>query len=134
MPFTHLLIVNACLPFLKAATIRGFLDDCVANHLRPAFGVIRRKNHFITLDNRPLNFPSGLKTINTKVVEPVYEFAHALYFFEKAYFFEHGRYWDWQEVRLVEIEDRFEIIDIDTEDDFAFAEALWRGTHQDVRV
>jgi CMP-N-acetylneuraminic acid synthetase len=128
VPFTHLLIVNACLPFLRAETIRGFLDDCVAGGLQPAFGVIRRKNHFISLDNRPLNFPAGLKTINSKTVEPIYEFAHALYFFDKRYFFEHGRYWDWSEVRLVEIADRFEIIDIDTEDDFAFAEALWRGT------
>jgi CMP-N-acetylneuraminic acid synthetase len=130
VPFTHLLIVNACLPFLQAATIRGFLDDCVAANLRPSFGVIRRKNHFISLDNRPLNFPADLMTINSKTVEPVYEFAHALYFFEKQYFFEHGRYWDWREVRLVEMSDRYEIIDIDTEDDFAFAEALWKGTRQ----
>jgi CMP-N-acetylneuraminic acid synthetase len=68
-----------------------------------------------------------MKTINSKTVQPVHEFAHALYFFERDYFFEHGRYWDWQEVRLVELADRYELIDIDTEDDFAFAEAVWRG-------
>jgi CMP-N-acetylneuraminic acid synthetase len=64
-------------------------------------------------------------TINTKTVEPVYEFAHALYFFDTEYFFAHGRYWDWQTVRLVEIADPHEVVDIDTEQDFRFAEALW---------
>ena len=133
VPFSHLLIVNACLPFLRAGTIEKFLNDCVAGGLQPAFGVVRRHNHFISLDHRPLNFPADLKTINSKAVEPVYEFAHALYFFEKDYFFRHGRYWDWQTVRLLEIDARYEVVDIDTEEDFAFAEALWRGTHQSGR-
>ena len=109
-------------------TIRAFLTECVAGDLAPAFAVIRRKNHFLTTDHRPLNFPLDMKTINSKTVEPVLEFAHALYFFDRAYFFEHGRYWDWQTVRLLEIADPRELIDIDTEADFEFAEALWRGT------
>lgn len=128
VPFTHLLIVNGCLPFLRVATIRAFLDECVAGNLEPAFGVIRRQTHFISLDHRPLNFPLDMKAINTKTVQPVLEFAHALYFFERAYFFEHGRYWDWVAVHLRELPDRRELIDIDTEEDFELAEAVWRGT------
>ena len=128
VPYTHLLIVNGCLPFLRIETIRTFLDDCVAGQLAPAFAVHRRKNHFLTLDHRPLNFPADMKTINSKTVEPVLEFAHALYFFEREYFFTHGRYWDWATVRLLEVADSREFIDIDTEADFEFAEALWRGT------
>lgn len=127
VPYTHLLIVNGCLPFLQTVTIKGFLDDCARGALAPAFAVTRRRNHFMSLDRRPLNFPLDMKTINTKTVEPVLEFAHALYFFEKSYFFDHGRYWDWQTVRLVEAGSPHEMIDIDTEEDFAFAEALWRG-------
>ena len=127
VPYTHLLIVNGCLPFLRAETIAGFLDECVRGDLAPAFAVTRRRNHFMSLDRRPLNFPSDLKTINTKTVEPVLEFAHALYFFEKAYFFANGRYWDWQTVRLLETATPHEILDIDTEEDFAVAEALWKG-------
>ena len=96
VPYTHLLIVNGCLPFLRVETIRTFLGDCEKGGLAPAFAVIRRHNHFIAVDRRPLNFPADMKTINTKTVQPVFEFAHALYFFEKRYFFEHGRYWDWQ--------------------------------------
>jgi CMP-N-acetylneuraminic acid synthetase len=128
VPHTHLLIVNSCLPFLKATTIRAFLDECVRGDAGPAFAVVRRRNHFISLDHHPLNFPLDMRTINSKTVDPVLEFAHALYFFERDYFFEHGRYWDWQSVRLVELPDERERIDVDTEEDFELAEALWRGT------
>jgi CMP-N-acetylneuraminic acid synthetase len=132
VPYTHLLIVNGCLPFLKAATIAAFLADCQRADLAPAFAVTRRRNHFMSLDRRPLNFPADMRTINTKTVEPVLEFAHALYFFEKAYFFEHGRYWDWATVRLLETGTPHELLDIDTEEDFALAEAIWKGS-PDVR-
>lgn len=128
VPYTHLLIVNGCLPFLQTATIAAFLDECRRGELQPAFAVTRRRNHFMSLDRRPLNFPLDMKTINTKTVEPVLEFAHALYFFDKAYFFEHGRYWDWQTVRLLEAGSPHELVDIDSEDDFAFAEALCKGS------
>ena len=128
VPYTHLLIVNGCLPFLQTATIAAFLDECRRGELQPAFAVTRRRNHFMSLDRRPLNFPLDMKTINTKTVEPVLEFAHALYFFDKTYFFEHGRYWDWQTVRLLEAGSPHELVDIDSEDDFAFAEALWKGS------
>ena len=129
VPYTHLLIVNACLPFLRVETIAAFLADCQqAGNFQPAFGVVRRHNHFMSLAREPLNFPGDMKTINTKTVTPVLEFAHALYFFEKDYFFQHGAYWDWRHVRLVEIASPHELVDIDTESDFAFAEAVWRGT------
>jgi molybdopterin-guanine dinucleotide biosynthesis protein A len=127
LPFTHLLIVNGCLPFLETTTIRRFLDNCIAGGMAPAFAVTRRQNHFISMEHRPLNFPADMKTINSKTVEPVYEFAHALYFFEKAYFFTHGAYWDWGTVRLLEAGTRTELVDIDTEEDFTFAQALWKG-------
>ena len=81
----------------------------------------------MSMDRRPLNFPIDLKTINTKTVEPVLEFAHALYFFDKSYFFQHGRYWDWRTVRLIETGGPHEMLDIDTEEDFTFAEVLWKA-------
>jgi len=128
VPYSHLLIVNGCLPFLTTATIARFLDECRRGGLAPAFAVNRRRNHFMSLDQRPLNFPLEMKTINSKTVQPVLEFAHALYFFEKSYFFEHGRYWDWRTVRLLETGGPWEMLDIDTEEDFAFAEAAWKGS------
>ena len=129
LPFTHFLCVNASLPFLSVDAIETFLDDCLAHDRQPAFGVMRKTNHLMTLDRRPLNFDLAAKTINTKTVRPVLEFAHALYFFEKAYFFSEGTLWDWNTVRLIEIPDKLQTVDIDTEEDFEIAEALWKGLH-----
>ena len=127
VPCEHLLIVNGCLPFLRVETINRFLEDCQQGGHEPAFGVVRRTNHFLTLDRQALNFDISSPTINTKTVKPVLEFAHALYFFSRDYFLTEGRYWDWQTVRLVEMAGGLELLDIDTEEDFALAESLWRG-------
>ena len=128
-PFTHFLCVNASLPFLALETIESFLDDCVTHGHAPAFAVTRKINHLMTVDRQPINFDLDAKTINTKAIRPVLEFAHALYFFNKEYFFREGRYWDWHTVRLVELPDKLQTIDIDTEEDVRSAEALWRGLH-----
>lgn len=129
LEFSHVLYVNASLPFLDVVTIEAFLDDCLAHDREPAFGVIRKSNHLMTLDRRPLNFDIGARTINTKTVQPVLEFAHALYFFSREYFFREATLWDWNTVRLVELTDKLQTVDIDTEEEFRIAEALWKGLH-----
>ena len=78
------------------------------------------------MDRTPLNFSLSLKTINTKTVDSVYEFAHALYLFNKDYFFCHGKYWDWKTVELLELEGKLQLFDIDTEEDFALARNIWK--------
>jgi len=124
-PYEFLLQVNACTPFLRTKTIIDFLESCVSDR-KPCFGVFRNKNYFVHLDGTPINFTNGVSTINTKVVAPVYEFAHVFYFFSKEYFIRHGWYWDWNEVRYVEVPDGLETFDIDTEEEFFIAETLWK--------
>ncbi len=126
LPYQYFLIINGCLPFLKVKTIADFLEQCCDHNWESAFGVVKRHNFYFDMKRNPLNFSLSLQTINTKTVEPVYEFAHALYFFPKDYFFQHGRYWDWQEVHLVELNDKLELFDIDTEEDFLIAQNMWR--------
>lgn len=133
LEFTHFLCVNASLPFLELDTITSFLDDCIANNSQPAFGVIRRANHLMSLDRHPLNFDITAHTINTKTVKPVLEFAHALYFFSKEYLFREGTYWDWNTVRLIELPSKLQTVDVDTEEDFRIAEALWNGLRNSPR-
>ena len=133
LEFTHFLCVNASLPFLELDTITSFLDDCIANNSRPAFSVIRKANHLMSLDRHPLNFDITAHTINTKTVKPVLEFAHALYFFSKEYLFREGTYWDWNTVRLIELPSKLQTVDVDTEEDFRIAEALWNGLRNSPR-
>ena len=125
--YDYLLIINACLPFLTIRSITSFLTECESGSYESAFSIIVRNNFFMSQTRQPLNFDINMKTINTKEVRPVYEFAHALYFFNKNYFFEHGRYWDWKEVDFIELKDRTELIDIDTEEDFKFADQQYLG-------
>ncbi len=123
--YEHVLLVSPCLPFLGVESIRRFAEDCLDHDVRPAFSVVRRKNYFLTLRREPLNFDLRGKTINTKTVKPVYEFAHALYFFNRRFFLREGRYWDWRRVRLIELPAGRELLDVDTEEDFSLISAMW---------
>ena len=132
LEYEYFLIVNGCLPFLTVKTISCFLQKCLNKELDSAFAVIRRNNFYFGMDRTPLNFSLSLKTINTKTVDSVYEFAHALYFFNKDYFFYHGTYWDWKTVELLELEGKLQLFDIDTEEDFALTQSIWKEYEGDI--
>ena len=117
---------DIALKFQIFQRLHKFLDVCIEDD-KPKFAVLKRNNYFTDMDGNPYNFSKDLKTMDTKAVEPVYEFAHALYFYKKSYFLEHGKYWDWSDVRYIEIEDGIEVFDIDTEEQFLMAEAMWKG-------
>jgi len=125
-PYEYLLQVNACLPFLKAESIINFLNICTEDD-KPKFAVIRKNNYFTDINGKPYNFSNNLSTINTKNVSPVNEFAHVFYFFKKSYFIENGWYWNWEDLRYIEVDDGLEIFDIDTEEQFKMAESIWNG-------
>lgn len=124
-PFEYFLQVNACLPFLKIDTMKKYFDMCKENK-EPSFAVIKKSNFFVKTDGTPINFSNNLTTINTKKVSPINEFAHAFYFFKKEYFIETGWYWDWNTIKYIEIPGGLEIFDIDEEEEFEMAEAIWQ--------
>ena len=107
-------------------TIKDFLEFVQRNNFKPATVITKKNNYFFNKEKSPVNFPLNLKTLNTKKTEPIYEFSNALYFFDKEYFFTNERYWDWEEVKFFEVSSKIELLDVDTEDDFKIAEALWR--------
>lgn len=123
--FEYLLWVNPCTPFLKVETINKFLEDVKKNGYHPATAVVKRHNYFYFTQGEPVNLPESIKTLNTKTVMPLFEFANALYFFNREYFFKNGRYCDWKQIRLIEINDRSEVLDVDTEDDFMIVKNMW---------
>ena len=124
--YDHLLIVNGCLPLLGESIIQRFLNIVIEKGLPPSAAIIKRHNYFFGQHKEPINFPAGLKNLNTKTVRPIFEFANALYFFSRDYFLENERYWDWSKVNLIEFDDGLEFIDVDTEEDFVLAEAVWK--------
>ena len=98
--FEYLLIINGCLPFLRPETIKIFLQKVMKNDLASSSAIIQRNNYFFDYGKHPINFQTKLKTLNTKTVKPIYEFANALYFFNRKYFLKNGRYWDWKKVKI----------------------------------
>jgi molybdopterin-guanine dinucleotide biosynthesis protein A len=129
VPHDYVLLVSGCLPFLRVETILEFLEARARHPLAPAFSVRCQRHHFVDEDRRAVNFDLAQKTLNTKTVRPLYELVDALYFFDRTFFLAEGRYWDWAQVEFVEMADKYELLDIDTEEDFRVAEAVWRATH-----
>ena len=120
----YFLQINACLPMLSINTINTFIEQAMKSN-KPKFAVFKKNNYFLSKSNKPLNFKNDIKTINTKQVDYVYEFAHIFYFFEKEYFINNGWYWDWNDLEYITIPYSFETFDIDTEEEFEIAEALY---------
>ena len=85
--YKKFIIINACVPFLKISTIKNFIKFCQQDPGKPAFTIIKKNNFFLDKKYNPINFNKNLKTINTKKVNSIYEFAHALYYFDKDFFF-----------------------------------------------
>jgi CMP-N-acetylneuraminic acid synthetase len=123
----YFLLVSACNPFLRLDHIRRFLSDVKRGGYRPAISVKAHRKHFVTPDARGLNFSLDAKTLNTKTVQPVFELVDGLYFFEREFFFTHGTYWRWNEVQFVDVTGDELLIDVDTEEDFTAAQALWKA-------
>lgn len=123
----RVLLVASCSPFLRLETIQAFLADCIAGEYQAARSVRRRQKHFMTANREAVNWNIATKNMNTQAVEPLFELMDALYFFEPGYLYRHGVLCDWRTVRFIEVPDRDVLIDIDTEEDFALAEELWKA-------
>jgi molybdopterin-guanine dinucleotide biosynthesis protein A len=124
--YDWVLLVSGCLPFLRTETILRFIREHGESG-RPAFSVRSHRHHFVDEARQAVNWDLAQKTLNTKTVRPLLELVDALYLFDRKFFLAEGRYWDWATVDLVEVGDTHELFDIDTEEDFAVAEAMWRG-------
>ncbi len=80
LPQTYGVLVNACLPFLRAATIDAFIRQYAASPAEGLFGVIERRNYFWDQNGALLTaLPGERAVMNTKTVGVTYEAAHALY-------------------------------------------------------
>ncbi len=123
----YLLLINACLPFLSIRTINEFLNSVIKSNFNSTSLLVRKDNYFFDKNKKPLNFSTKLKTLNTKQVSPLYEFGNALYFFKKDFFLKNNRYWDWNKVEYITSDNKIELLDIDTEEDFLIVESLWKN-------
>jgi len=78
LPFKYCVLVNACAPFLKPATIDNFVTEYLKSDADGMFGVIEKKNYFWNSQHQIIT-PLTEAVMNTKTVETTYEAAHSLY-------------------------------------------------------
>jgi CMP-N-acetylneuraminic acid synthetase len=78
IPQTHIVLINACCPFIEVETIENFYNDYLNSNSDGMFAVIEKRNYFWDQDR---NFMTSLTedVMNTKTAKIIYEAAHCLY-------------------------------------------------------
>jgi CMP-N-acetylneuraminic acid synthetase len=78
--YKYVVLFNPCLPFLSVNTINQFVDQYVSSEHDGLFGVMSKKQYYWNTQGEMITpWPAGVTIMNTKVVEPTLEAAHALY-------------------------------------------------------
>ena len=83
LKYKYFVIINACNPLLKSDTITSFVKSFLNSDSAGLFAVIEKKTFFFDKEGvmvSNFNGPDKFKaTLETKLVEPLYEAAHSLY-------------------------------------------------------
>jgi len=120
----HVLRVNACLPFQKVSTLLKMAGHFLGSDIKSLEPVIRRIGWF--WDGSGVHV--GRHPEDTKGALGLRESTQGAHIFNRELMLNRGAcfaYTGPEDPYLFEITDPYEAIDIDTEDDFAIAEALF---------
>tara|TARA_Y100000389_G_C17277921_1_gene421403 strand:- start:58 stop:741 length:684 start_codon:yes stop_codon:yes gene_type:complete len=75
--YTHVILINPCLPLLKIKSINDFYNFCINNEYDRIFSIKENKNYFFDKNNKPINFTP--EYLNTKYIDPLKEAGHCLF-------------------------------------------------------
>lgn len=107
-------------PFTKSESIRAALDKVISGEYDSAFSAVELQD-YMWMNGKPFNY--DMKDIpRSQDLEPIYMETGAFFIFRKEVFTELGQ-------RIgnkpyIHVTDQIEAVDIDTAEDFAFAEAV----------
>jgi CMP-N-acetylneuraminic acid synthetase len=79
LPYKYVIAISACNPLLKIETIDTFIESFIKSEKEGAFGVFEKKTYYWDKEGKPITDWKGHTSMNTKLVDPVYEAAHCLY-------------------------------------------------------
>jgi CMP-N-acetylneuraminic acid synthetase len=78
--YKYAVLFNPCLPFLTVDTINRFAQSYTNSEHDGMFGVMHKKQYYWNASGEMITpWPKGVTIMNTKIVEPTLEAAHALY-------------------------------------------------------
>ena len=107
-------------PFTKSDSIKKALEKVVSGEYDSAFSAVTLQD-YMWKDGKPLNYDMK-NIVRTQDLEPIYMETGAFFIFKKEVFTELGQRIG-NKPYIYEI-DQFEAVDIDTAEDFRFAEAV----------
>ena len=129
LPFKYVVLVNACVPFMKTETIDAFFEHYLQSDSDGLFAVMEKKNYFWNDQGEfTTEWPEGEPTLNTKVVGVTWEAAHCLYASRMDTIDEGIWMGDFQkpgEIELFSMKEE-EVLDIDYEWEFNAYEAVYK--------
>ncbi|MCZ6674367.1 MAG: hypothetical protein O7C75_15670 [Verrucomicrobia bacterium] len=80
LPFTYAVLINPCSPLLPIETIDAFITRFLSTSAEGLFGVFKKRNYLWNEAGALISESPGKgAAMDTKLVEPYYEAAHALY-------------------------------------------------------
>ena len=125
LPFTYVIVVNGCCPFLKPETIDNFIETYLKSNSDGMFGVIEKRNFYWNkIGELITNWPND-EGLNTKRVEVTYEAAHCLYGSRLDIIGKNMWMGDLNTIRIYPMNE-FECFDIDHPWQFEMAEAMFK--------
>jgi CMP-N-acetylneuraminic acid synthetase len=123
----HYLQTHVTNPLLKTETIEDAVKEYFAAipEYDSLFSVARHQSRFYDADIRPLNHNPDV-LLNTQDLPPLFEENSCLYIFSDTSFFAHAENRVGRHAKIYVLS-KIESLDIDTEDDFRFAEIAWKA-------
>ena len=125
LPFTYVILVNGCNPFLKPETIDKFILQYINSNNDGMFGVINKKNYFWNKNGNLLTPWPNTEVMNTKRVGDTYEAAHCLYASRLDTIGKGNWMGDLNDIILYPM-NNFEVFDIDYQWQFDMSEEMYK--------
>lgn len=79
LPFKYVIAISACNPLLTIETIDNFILSFINSEKEGGFAVFKKKTYYWDKNGKSITDWKGHTSMNTKIVDPVYEAAHCLY-------------------------------------------------------
>jgi len=127
----HFININACNALLSVETIDRAIEFYKKEPIRSLFSVVKRPNFFFDKESHLVNRFNGeekyKRTIETKMIEPLYEAAHSIYIWDAGFMRKEWAMWSFTKndpyLFEIPIEESF---DIDYPWQFELAEAIYK--------
>lgn len=132
IPHPYVMWVNPCGPFMRVETLQKAIEHFLSIP-DPAMTTVRElKGWFFDASSRLINDVGG--GIDTALSRGIQMATHSFHFYDREFMVTHGRPWDFGPgvPRLFTVTEE-EAFDIDTEEEFAVGEALYRHRFGEVR-